>query len=60
MYLIVARGGTFIHVINGQLMAVYLDDDPASSNNVSGLIGIEIEGVPTKVSVRNVWINRLR
>jgi hypothetical protein len=59
-YLIMARGGTFIHVLNGQLMAVYVDDDAASSNNQTGLIGIEIEGAPSKVSVRNVWIKKLR
>jgi len=59
-YLIMARGGTFIHVINGQLMSVYIDDDPKSSNNLSGLIGIEIEGIPTKVSVRNLWIKEIK
>ncbi len=59
-YEIIARGGTFIHIINGQLMAVYIDDDPASSNNVSGLIGFEVEGTPTKVSVRNVWLKKLK
>jgi hypothetical protein len=59
-YLIMARGGTFIHVINGQLMAVYLDDDPRSSNNQTGFIGIEIEGAPSKVSVRNVWLKKLK
>jgi hypothetical protein len=59
-YLIMARGGTFIHVINGQLMAVYVDDDPESPNNGSGLIGIEIESFPSKVSVRNVWVRKLR
>ena len=59
-YLIMARGGTFIHVINGQLMAVYVDDDPASSNNKTGMIGIEIEGVPCKVLVRNIWIKKLQ
>lgn len=58
-YEIIARGGTFIHIINGQLMAVYIDDDPNSSNNVSGLIGIEIEGTPCKVSVRNLWLRKL-
>lgn len=58
-YLIMARGGTFIHVLNGQLMAVLVDDDPASSNNVSGFIGIELEGIPCKVSVRNVWVKKL-
>ena len=54
-----ARGGTFIHILNGQLMAVYIDDDPASSNNQTGFIGIEIESSPSKVSVRNVWIKKL-
>jgi hypothetical protein len=62
-YLIMARGGTFIHVINGQLMAVYVDDDAKSSNNQAGLIGIEIESYPAdqamKVSVRDVWVKKL-
>lgn len=58
-YTIIARGGTFVHVINGHVMAVYIDDNPDDSNNKPGLIGIEIEGVPTKVSVRNVWIKKL-
>ncbi len=58
-YLIMARGGTFIHVINGQLMAVYVDDDASSSNNLPGMIGIEIEGTPCKVSVRNIWLKKL-
>jgi hypothetical protein len=40
-------------------MAVYVDDNPDSSNNKSGLVGIEIEGTPTKVSVRNIWIKKL-
>ena len=57
-YLILDRGGTFIHAINDQLMAVYVDDDPKSSNNQSGLIGIEIErdprDRPMKVLVRNI------
>jgi len=58
-YTIMARGGTFIHILNGQLMAVYVDDNPNSSNNQPGVIGIEIEGVPSRVSVRNVWIKKL-
>ena len=60
-YLIMARGGTFIHVLNGQLMAVYVDDDPGLHSTIrTGQIGIEIEGAPSKVSVRNVWIKKLR
>ena len=57
-YTVIARGGVFIHILNGQLMAVMIDDDPASSNNESGYIGIEIESI-TKVSVRNIWIKKL-
>jgi hypothetical protein len=58
-YLIIARAGTFIHIINGQLMAVFVDDDPMSSNNKPGIIGIEIEGTPCKVSVRELWLRKI-
>lgn len=58
-FTIVARGGTILHILNGQLMTVLVDDDPASSNNVSGLIGLQIEGTPCKVSFRNLWLKKL-
>jgi hypothetical protein len=58
-YMIIARGGVILHILNGQLMAVLVDDDPASSNNVSGLIGLQIEGVPCKVSFRNLWLKKV-
>jgi 3-keto-disaccharide hydrolase len=57
-YTVIARGGTFLHIVNGQLMAVMVDDDPESSNNEPGLFGIEIEAT-TKVSVRNMWVKKL-
>ena len=57
-YTVIARGGTFIHIVNGQLMAVMVDDDPESSNNQPGIFGIEIEAT-TKVSVRNIWLKKL-
>jgi hypothetical protein len=57
-YIVIARGGVFIHIVNGQLMAVMVDDDPQSSNNQPGLFGIEIEAT-TKVSVRNIWLKKL-
>jgi hypothetical protein len=58
-YTVIARGGTLMHVLNGQLMAVMVDDDPESSNNQAGLFGIEIEAT-TKVSVRNIWVRKLK
>jgi hypothetical protein len=57
-YMIIARGGTFIHLLNGQLMAVLVDDDASDVNNQPGIIGIEIESAPCKVSVRNVWVKK--
>ena len=59
-YEIIARGPVMMHLINGQLMAVFIDDDPNSSNNnASGLIGIELESNPTRISVRNIWLRKL-
>lgn len=58
-YEIVARGPVILHILNGQLMAVLIDDDPGSSNNVSGLFGLQIEGAPCKVSFRNLWLKKL-
>ena len=57
-YTVIARGGTMIHIVNGQVMAIMVDDDPASVNNQSGLFGVEIEAT-TKVSVRNIWLKKL-
>lgn len=57
-YTVIARGGTFIHIVNGQLMAVLVDDDPNSSNNQPGWFGIEIEAI-TKLYVRNIWLKKL-
>jgi len=58
-YEIIARGPVILHILNGQLMAVLIDDDPKSSNNVSGLFGLQIEGAPCKVSFRNLWLMKL-
>jgi hypothetical protein len=57
-YIVIARGGTLIQIVNGQVMAVMVDDDPESSNNQPGMFGIEIEAT-TKVSVRNIWVRKL-
>jgi hypothetical protein len=57
-YTVIARGGTFVQIINGQLMSVMVDDDPNSLNNQSGYFGIELEA-NAKVEVRNVWLKKL-
>jgi hypothetical protein len=57
-YTVIARGGTFIHIVNGQVMAVLVDDDPNSSNNQPGWFGIELESI-TQLYVRNIWVKKL-
>jgi Domain of Unknown Function (DUF1080) len=57
-YTVIARGGVFLHILNGHLMAVMIDDDPASSNNQPGMFGIEIEAT-TKLWVRSMWVKKL-
>jgi hypothetical protein len=58
-YTIIARGGVILHILNGQLMAVLVDDDPNSTTNVSGLFGLQIEGTPCKVSFRDLWLRKI-
>ena len=59
-YEIIARGGVMTHIINGHVMAMLIDDDPKSSNNAVGKIGIELESTPAKVYVRNIWLRELK
>jgi hypothetical protein len=53
-YHIIARGNQMIHILNGHVMAIFLDDDPTKFRK-NGMIGIQIEGTG-KVSFRNLWI----
>jgi hypothetical protein len=56
---IVARGNTMIHMINGHVMAVFIDDD-ASMSAAQGVIGLQIEGGGNvKISFRNLWLKTL-
>lgn len=58
-YEVIARGGVMMHIINGQLMSVYVDDDPHSANRRPGYIGIEAELSPARIEVRNIWLRTL-
>jgi hypothetical protein len=57
-YEVIARGGVMMHIMNGQLMAVFIDDNKDSVNNQPGLIGFEIESQPCKISVRDIWLRK--
>ena len=58
-YLIIADGFTMIHVINGRVTAVLVDQD-AGRRATKGRIGFEIEGPGrVKISYRDIWLKEL-
>ena len=55
---IIARGNTLIHMINGQLMSMVIDDDPVG-RATQGLIGVQVHvGPPMKVEYRNLRLKQ--
>jgi hypothetical protein len=53
-----ARGNTLMHMLNGRLMSVVIDDDEAN-RPVDGLIGVQVHtGPPMKVEYRNIRLKR--
>jgi hypothetical protein len=54
---IIARGNTLMHIVNGHLMSVFIDDDPTMAAT-QGVIGLQIENTG-KVSFRNLWLKNL-
>jgi hypothetical protein len=53
---LIARGNTLVHIINGQVTAVCIDDD-LKARSMAGLIGFQLHGgPPMKLEVRNVAI----
>jgi Domain of Unknown Function (DUF1080) len=56
---IIADGNVLTHIINGHVMAILVDTDPAHAQS-KGLIAFEIEGPGNvKISHRNVWLKTL-
>ena len=56
---IIARKGVLIHMLNGHVMTISLDDDPTMRKD-KGLIAVQIEGNPSdgplSASFRNIWL----
>lgn len=52
------RGNTLIHMLNGRLMSITIDDDPPNRPS-AGLIGVQVHvGPPMKVEYRNIRIKQ--
>jgi hypothetical protein len=53
------RGNELIHILNGQLMCIVIDDD-APNRATNGLIGVQVHvGAPIKIEYRNFRLKTL-
>lgn len=53
---IIARGPQLTHIVNGRVMAVLIDDDPALLKT-KGVIALQIEQFGQgRISFRNIWL----
>jgi hypothetical protein len=56
---LIARGNTLIHIVNGHVTAICVDDD-LKARSLAGLIGFQIHaGPPMKLEIRNLAIKLL-
>ena len=57
---IIARGSTLIHLLNGHVTALFVDDDQAN-RSMKGLIGVQLHvGAPMKVEFQNIYLKNLK
>lgn len=56
---IIARGATVMHIINGRIMSICVDEDD-KGRIAEGLLGLQLHvGPPMKVEFRNIMMKRL-
>ena len=59
-YTIVAKGNIFIHIINGQVMSVGIDEDAVSSRK-SGILAWQLHaGDPLKIEMKNIRLRPIK
>lgn len=56
---LIVRGNTLIHMINGHIMSVVIDDD-TENRTMDGLLGVQVHvGPPMTVEYRNILLKKL-
>ena len=59
-YIVIARGNVFIHIINGHVMSIGIDEDELNAKK-SGIIAWQLHaGPPIKIEMKNVRIRELQ
>ena len=57
-YHLIVRGGTQVHILNGHVMSVVIDDEP-SARHPEGKIGVQVHvGPPMMVEYRNLRVRQ--
>jgi hypothetical protein len=58
-YHLIVRGNLLVHILNGHVMSVVIDDD-AENRRADGLLGVQVHvGPPMKIEYRNIRIKKL-
>lgn len=58
-YYLIVRGNTMIHILNGHVMSIVIDDD-TEGRRFDGLLGVQVHvGPPMKIEYRNFRIKNL-
>jgi hypothetical protein len=58
-YHVIARGNMLVHILNGHVTSVVVDDD-TKNRAMGGLIGLQLHmGQPMKAEFRNIWLKTL-
>ena len=58
---VIARGGTLIHILNGHVTALFVDDDAEEPHLKARLLGFQIHvGPPMKVEFRNIYLKAVK
>lgn len=59
-YIVVAKGNVFLHVINGHVMSVGIDEDLENSRK-SGILAWQLHaGDPLKIEMKNIRLRRMK
>jgi hypothetical protein len=58
-YHLIARGNVMIHILNGRVMSIVVDDDP-KGRRFDGRLGVQVHtGPPMKIEYRNIRLKEL-
>jgi hypothetical protein len=56
---VIARGNTLVHMLNGKVFCLVIDDDPGR-RALKGIISLQLEGpADNEVWYRNIWLKKL-